>query len=88
MYGQVGRIDDAQHTLQQLLERRKNQYIPAYCIAWVYEGLGNFKKADEWMTLAIKDRELFLVYLKTEADGLNQKNPYFSEWLKKIGFDK
>jgi TolB-like protein/tetratricopeptide (TPR) repeat protein len=87
MYGAAGEKSDAQKVLQQLLEISKQAHIPSYCVAHVYEGLGDFDKADEWMEKAIEVHEGPLVYLKSDADEVNRANPHFPEWLKKIGLN-
>ena len=68
-----------------LLERK---YCSANRIAWVYEGLGDFEQANVWMNKAIEEHESELIYMKMLTDDLNRANPYFPEWLKKIGLDK
>lgn len=87
MYGQVGRKDDARRILRQLTERKEKRYTHSYCFAWVYEGLGDFEQANSWMNKAIANKEGELVYMKSQSDDLNWANPYFPEWLKKVGFD-
>jgi hypothetical protein len=54
----------------------------------VYEGLRDFEQANVWMRRAIVDREFQLLDLKGSADDLNRANPYFPQWLKKVGLDK
>lgn len=85
LYGATGQADEARKVLHQLVERRKTSYVHAYCFAWVYEGLGNYKQANDWMLRAIKDHESELVFLKAEEDDLNRRNPFFQDWLKRIG---
>jgi adenylate cyclase len=88
MYGQVGRKADGERIQHQLQDQGKEQYVPASCLGQVYEGLRAFDQANLWMTKAIENRESPLVYLKVDADDLNRANPYFKEWLKKIGLDQ
>jgi predicted Zn-dependent protease len=87
MYGAAGKKDDAQRVLDQLLSASKEKPIQSYCIAYAYEGTGDFDKADEWMNKAIDDREAPLVYMKSDVDEVNKANPHFPEWLKKIGLN-
>jgi TolB-like protein/class 3 adenylate cyclase/Tfp pilus assembly protein PilF len=86
MYGQVGRKTDAAKVLQQLRDRAKNHYVPAHFFAFVYAGLGEFEQANTWMNQAIDARESLLSMLKTEADELDRSNPFFPQWLQRIGF--
>lgn len=89
MYGRVGRKADAQKVLDQFLALvAKQQYVPARVIAKVYDGLGDIEQANIWMSQAIADRESALVYVKVHADDITRANPYYPEWLKKIGLDK
>jgi TolB-like protein/class 3 adenylate cyclase/tetratricopeptide (TPR) repeat protein len=88
LYGLAGKKADAQRVLRQLQEQARQNYVPAFCLADVYEGLGDFEQANVWMNKAIENRESPLVYLKVDTDDLNRANPHFAEWLKKIGFDK
>jgi len=88
MYGRVGRKADAQKVLDQFLARAKQQYVPARSIADVYDGLGDFEQANVWMNKAIAGRESSLVHFKVMADDITRANPYYPEWLKKIGLDK
>ena len=88
MYGLVGRKDEAQNVLNDLLTRSKEQYIPALSIAYVYDGLGDFEQANVWMNKAITNREGGLDLFKVDfVDVHTRANPYYSEWLKKIGLD-
>jgi len=88
MYGLVGRKADAQKILDELLNRAKEQYVPASSIASVYKGLGDYEQANVWMNKAIADQEGSLVLLEVDFEDLTRANPYYPEWLKKIGLDK
>ena len=88
MYGIAGKKAEAQGVLQQLQDQAKGKYMAAYCLADIYEGLGDFEQANVWMNKAIEERSSPLVYLKVGADSANRANPHFPEWLKKVGFNK
>jgi hypothetical protein len=63
--------------------------VNAEYLAWVYEGLGGYKRANDWMNRAIAERDDSLANLRGDLDMWNDSgNPYASQWLKKIGFDK
>ena len=40
------------------------------------------------MNKAIADQEGSLVLLEVDFEDLTRANPYYPEWLKKIGLDK
>ena len=63
------------------------EYVPSHYVAWVYEGLGDFANADVWMRRAVQDRQPYLSNLKCFADKCNRANPFFPEWLKRVGLD-
>ena len=88
MYGLVGRKADAKKVLKGLLDRQKEQYVPALSIASVYDGLGDYEQANVWMNKAIADKEGGLELFEVDFEELPRANPYYKEWLKKIGLDE
>jgi tetratricopeptide (TPR) repeat protein len=66
-YGTFGKQNEALEVLNQLLEMKKYQYIPAINIARVYSGLGETDKAFEWLEKAVEERNGELVYLNIET---------------------
>ena len=85
MYGRVGRIDDANRVLGNLRARAEREYVPASSIANVYSGLGDYEQADIWMNKAFANREGHLSILNVVSDEHTRANPYYTEWLQKIG---
>jgi len=66
-YGVAGKRDDAYEIVDQLLEKNKAQYVPPFCIARVYSGLGENDKAFEWFEKAFEERSGEMVALKSEV---------------------
>jgi eukaryotic-like serine/threonine-protein kinase len=69
----AGRDDNAAEILQRLLEVRRQQYVPAICLARVYSRVGDTAKAIEWLETAFAERNGEMVFLQGEitaaADG-------------------
>jgi TolB-like protein/Tfp pilus assembly protein PilF len=57
VYGKLGRREEAQRILNQLLETRKERYTEAYFTALVYLGLGNRDEALHYLELSYQDRD-------------------------------
>jgi tetratricopeptide (TPR) repeat protein len=62
----AGRDDEADAILRQLLEMRRQRYVPASCLARVYGRLGDIEKATEWVETAFAERN--------GADGMRTGN--------------
>jgi TolB-like protein/tetratricopeptide (TPR) repeat protein len=56
LYGSNGRREQAKNILNQLLERRKQDYVDAYCLAIAHVGLGNRSEAMNWLEQGYHDR--------------------------------
>ena len=55
-YAIGGRKAEAQKVLDQLRERSKQKYVPAWTVADIYLGLGEKDKAFEWLEKAYEER--------------------------------
>ena len=67
--GLAGRSEEAAILLDQLLETRRRQYVPAICMARVYSRLGETEKAIEWLERAFDERNGEMVFLQGEIAG-------------------
>jgi tetratricopeptide (TPR) repeat protein len=68
-----GRADEALKILEKLKERSKNQYVPSYWIAVIYNGFKDREQTMVWMWKAFEERSSWLVWSNVE--------PRF-EWLR------
>ncbi len=65
LYGMTGEREKAQEVLNQLLELSGQRYVPRYCIALVYAGMGESDRAFECLDQACQQHEgVVLNYLK------------------------
>jgi len=67
--GLAARREEATILLDQLLETRRRQYVPAICMARVYSRLGETEKAIEWLETAFDERNGEMVFLQGEIAG-------------------
>jgi TolB-like protein/Flp pilus assembly protein TadD len=81
----AGRRAEAEATLEKIFEQDERQYISYYQVALVYVYAGEKQKALDALERAYKDREGWLIWLKTEPalDGLRGEER-FQELLKKV----
>ena len=88
-YARDGRIDEAKHLLNELLKTSKESYVPPYCIALIYMGLGKRSKAIEWLKKAFVDHDhgQHWLNLTPEFDEL-RSDTGFIQFLQSAGFDQ
>ena len=60
IYARIGMKDQAELLLRQLLERREHEYVSAFCIAWVYDSLGQKAQALDWLDRAFQERDILV----------------------------
>lgn len=87
-YAMAGKKKEAQEILDDLLTRARTQYISAYSIAVIYNGLGNKKETLAWIEKAIEERDGWLAnWLNVDPRLDNLRNdPKFADLLRKVGF--
>ena len=71
----AGRDDEAAEILHRLLEVRRQQYVPAICLARVYSRVGDTAKAIEWLETAFAERNGEMVFLRGEIAGAADGDP-------------
>jgi tetratricopeptide (TPR) repeat protein len=74
-YGLAARREEAAILLDQLLEMRRRQYVPAICLARVYSRLGETEKAIDWLETAFDERNGEMVFLQGEIAGAAADDP-------------
>ena len=81
----AGRKEEALALLDQLLQQSKRTYVPPYCIALIYTGLGQRDEAIEWLERASVEQSRWRGWLKLtpELDSL-RLDTKFAELLQRI----
>lgn len=74
-YGLAGKKDEAAVILDQLLEMRRREHVPAICVARVYSRIGENDTAIEWLEKAFEEKNGEMVFLKGEIDGSAKGDP-------------
>lgn len=76
----------AEATIHQMLERKKERYVPPYNVALVFAGLRETEAALQWLEQAFADRDVHMPFLLDHKwDGL-RSNPQFRQLLSRVGF--
>ena len=88
-YAKMGKSEEAQHVLNELIEKRKEAYVQPSLIATLYFVLGKESQGFEWLKKAYEGRDSGLTYLKTDPVFDNvRSDPRFKALLEKMGLDK
>ncbi len=91
-YALAGKKETAAAILDQLLDMRRQSYVPAICLARVYSRLGELEKTIQWLETAYEERNGELVFLESEitsaaqGDSLNSlgKDPRVKALLERM----
>lgn len=84
-YAMSGQKEEAKKQLNKLHRFSVKRYVPSYCIATIYSGLGDKNKAFHWLEKALGERFPWLIWLKIDPfmKGLND-DPRFRDLWRKI----
>ncbi len=84
--GRLGKRQDAERILNELLETSKGEFVSPTLIALVYTGLNNKDKAFEWLEKVYNARSGDAVYLNLEPAWKSLRgDPRFAALTKKVG---
>jgi DNA-binding winged helix-turn-helix (wHTH) protein/tetratricopeptide (TPR) repeat protein len=85
-YALSGRKNQARRELEQLLERSKSQYIPAYDVATVYAALEDTDAALDWLERAVEQRSQPVNFLLVDPTFARLRDaPRFRAVLQQLG---
>ena len=81
-----GDLESAKQILQSLIDRSQTHYVPAFCFALIYVGLGENDLAFESLNKAVEERSSWLVSLNVEPmlEPL-RSDPRFAELVRSVG---
>src|SRR5487761_179787 len=84
-HAKSGKRAVAKRVIEQLARRSRLEYVPAFCTALVYIGLGEVDHALLWLERAHKDRSAYMVFAKVEPllDEI-RKHPRFVRLLAEM----
>jgi len=83
----LGKREEAERILNQLIARRADHYCPAVPIAWIYLGLKEPQKALDWLETAYRERDplLAMSFVNPTHDQL-RGDPRFDRLLRRMNF--
>ena len=82
----LGKNDDAQAGLNELLKLSKERFVPPYHIAIVYNGLGRSNEALDWLERGFTERDPKMTFLKVDTRMNNLRNePRFISLMQRMG---
>jgi serine/threonine protein kinase/TolB-like protein/Flp pilus assembly protein TadD len=85
-YGRAGKRGEALSFIEDLRQRSKQTYVPAYDIAVIYVGLGNKDASFEWLDRAYSERSDFLTFLKVDPVLKELRpDPRFADLVRRVG---
>ena len=87
-YVEMGKADEAQKVLDNLLERSKTEYVPPFILACFHFVLGEDDTGFEWLNRAHKEQDTWLCWLKInlELDSV-RSDPRYTDLLRKMNLD-
>ncbi len=81
-----GERGKAEGYIQQMMERKKERYVPPYNVALVFAGLGDYETALQWLGLALEEHDVHMPFLLDRKwDGL-RSDRRFREIAARAGF--
>ena len=93
IYADLGELEKASETVDQLIEKREQQPVAAYNIVRVYSRMGDHAKACDWLETSLEENDGELVFLNVEIKpnepgtfGMAiRENARFQDILRRIG---
>jgi TolB-like protein/Tfp pilus assembly protein PilF len=85
-YSRLGRINEARHVLEQLIDKANRSYIAAEQIATVFVALGNHNEAFRWLNRAVDEHSANNISTRRELRPLHSDSR-FPALLRRMGID-
>ncbi len=85
-YARLGRINEAQRTLQQLIDKAKRSYVAGEQIACVFVALDNHDEAFRWLNRAVDEHSGNVIATHRELRPL-YSDGRFPQLLRRMGID-
>ena len=83
----LGKRDDAERVLDELMKLSRKHYVSPYLIAIVQTSLGEKDQAFRWLENAYQERDPYLTYLKVEpALDKMRSDPRLRDLVQRVGF--
>ena len=76
----------AEGYIQQMMERKKERYVPPYNFALVFAGLGEHETALQWLGTALEERDVHMPFLLDYKWDAMRGDAQFREIAARAGF--
>jgi len=76
----------AEASVDQMLELKKERYVPPYNVALLFAGLGQTEAALQWLEQAFADRDVHMPFLLDHNWDVIRPAPQFQDLLSRVGF--
>ena len=84
----LGRRDEAQAALDELLKLSTTRFMPPTHIALAYNGLGETDKTFEWLEKGYEQHDPKMAFLKVEPKWNNlRSDPRFIDLMRRMNFE-
>jgi hypothetical protein len=85
----MGKKYEAQEVLDILIERSREEFVPAFFLAMVSFSVGENDQGFKWLDKASEDHDNWLCWLRVEPvfDSV-RSDPRYIALMKKVGLDK
>ena len=81
----IGRTEEARKIVQELEERRENQYVPPIYMVLIYAALGENDLAFDWLETSFSERDFWAIWLPVDPRYEKLKNdPRYKDFVKRI----
>ena len=82
----IGKEQEAKETLRRFLSAPKVEYSPAYFVALIFLGLGEFRQCLRWLNQARRERSHWILFLGADPIfDVIRSNSSFCELVEKVG---
>ena len=81
----AGNKTKAESKVQEMLQRKKERYVPPYNLALVFAGLGQTESAQHWLQQAFEDRDVHMTFLRDHKWDSMRGNPQFQRIVERVG---
>jgi len=81
----AGDRTQAERKVQEMLQRKKERYVPPYNLALVFAGLKQTKSAQHWLQQAFEDRDVHMTFLRDHKWDRMRGNPQFQRIVERVG---
>jgi TolB-like protein len=76
----------AEGYIQQMMERKKERYVPPYNVALIFAGLGEHETALQWLGTALEERDVHMPFLLDYKWDAMRGDERFREIAARAGF--